>query len=165
MASATRHEPVRASGWTPQEQYVVLAHLRGLLGAALAYTGDDRQAESLVRDTLGSASARPMDVDEPGVWLHARLWTSFQERAGGDGAGDGVADPEPARTLGEALAALPAPSRAAVHLVDVEGLSYRQLAQVLGASTAEAAALLHGARRRLIAAMSAGGRRPTEAAS
>ena len=165
MRTATRHEPARASGWTPQEQYVVLAHLRGLLGAALAYTGDDRQAESLVRDALRSTSARPMDVDEPSVWLHARLWASFQERAGGDGPGDVAIDPEPAPTLGEALAALPAPSRAAVHLVDVEGLSYRQLAQVLGASTHEAAALLHGARRRLVAAMSAGSRRPTEAAT
>lgn len=156
MPPRTRHEPARTATWTAHERGLVKAHLPGLLGTARAYVGD-AAAEGLVRDALRSAAADPADGDDPAGWLHAHLWASLERRGGHADGGAASAGCPGARR--DALMALPARSRAAVTLADIEGLSYAQLARALDTSVEAASALLHDTRRRLLPALD-GPRRP-----
>jgi DNA-directed RNA polymerase specialized sigma24 family protein len=148
-------------GWSAKQRELVAAHLPGLLGAAAVHTGSQRRGETLVEATLRAAARDVFDEDDPCSWLHAHLWARLSP--GSDEASPGPGAPEvdqrAARhhrgtlhegTLHDAVAALPPDARAAVHLVDVEGLSYEQLARVLRISAAQAAAVLHDARRQLV---------------
>jgi RNA polymerase sigma-70 factor (ECF subfamily) len=59
----------------------------------------------------------------------------------------------PAEAVREAAQGLPAGHRIALYLIDVEGLSYRQAAKVIGTSPGAVAAGLRQARRRLRAVL------------
>lgn len=148
-------------GWSAGQRELVTAHLESLLGAAMAHTGSHRRAEALVENTLRAAARDVFDEDDPGAWLHAHLWARLRQNGddarpgpGAPDAGRGAARGQP-RTLADAVAALPPEARAAVHLVDVEGLSYDRLARVLGTSVVAAAAVLHDARRQLVPVVTA----------
>ncbi len=160
MQRRTRQQPPDEPALSTRQREAVRAHLPSLFGAAMAYTGSGPEAELLVSDALRSAAADRVDEDDPLVWLHAHLWTRFEEHRQHGGplaAADGTTGPTtgatPPPSLRAAVAALSPAARAAVHLVDLEGLSYARLARVLGTSRQEAAALLHDARRQLIPAV------------
>lgn len=148
-------------GWNARQREVVIAVLPSLLSTALVHSGDHGVAEALVEATLRAAARDVPDEEDPRAWLHAHLWARVREL--GDHDGHDPIGPASGRrragdrhgTLREAVATLPAQARAAVHLVDVEELSYAQLARVLGTNRAEAAASLHDARRRLVPAVTA----------
>lgn len=157
MARPARHQDSGGCGCSARRRALITAHLPSLLGAALAYRGSHDQAESLVRATLWDAAAQVPDEEDPLSLLHALLWhrhlASEAATAPPEAAPTtmpGSADGAPA-TLVDAVAALPAPARAAIHLVDVAGLSYVQLARVLGTEVEAAARLLHATRRQLAA--------------
>jgi len=153
MQRRTRQQPPGGLALSARQREAVRAHLPSLFDAALSYTGSGPTAERLVRDALRSAAAGPADEDDPLVWLHAHLWARFEEHRQHDeqlAADDGTTAAAPPTSLRAAVAALSPAARAAVHLVDLEGLSYARLARVLGTSRQEAAAVLHDARRQLI---------------
>ncbi len=140
-AAHLRGQPV--VGWSSRQRALVHEQLPGLLRTALVYLGTHERAEALVEQTLRAAARSVLDEEDPTAWLHAHLWARFRAapRDGG-AAGNGT-------SAAAALAALPPPQRAAVQLVDGEGLSYAQLARVLDTDLHEAASLLHDARRQL----------------
>ncbi len=119
-----------------------------LLGAAQVYTGDPSRAESLVLEVLRTAGREAALVER-----HRLLWRGWQAHLAHTATSTSAPSGSP--PLHDALAALPPAARAAVHLVDVEGLSYAELATVLGTDREQAAALLHDARRRLVPAVTA----------
>jgi RNA polymerase sigma-70 factor (ECF subfamily) len=71
-------------------------------------------------------------------------------------------DGEEARAVTRLLECLQPDDRAAIVLKDVEGLSYRQLALVLGVPPGTVMSRLHRARQRLLAAARANGELPME---
>lgn len=167
MQRPAGHHRAGRHGWTPQQRELVTDHLPSLLATATVYLDSRRAAEVLVVATLRAAAREAPDEADPLTWLHAHLWARFRA---GDGEephtpaepdadqplppdGPGTHDHPP--TLAQRLAALPPRARAAVHLVDREGLSYAQLARVLATSRPEAAAILHDARRTLVPAVAA----------
>ncbi|MFO7960683.1 MAG: RNA polymerase sigma factor [Nitriliruptoraceae bacterium] len=154
MERSDGHQQAGPLGWSVQQRELVIAHLPSLLGAALAYCGRHRRAERLVEETLRTAAREAPDEDQPLTWLHTHLWARFLDLGDepdhtGPASGHQPPHDDPG-TLPAAITALPPAARAAVHLVDVEGLSYAQLARVLGMTTQEAMAVLHAARRQLI---------------
>lgn len=165
MQRPAGHHQAGRPAWTAQQRDLVTAHLPSLLATARVHLDSHRAAEALVAATLRAAAREVPDATDPLTWLHAHLWTRFPA---GDGEephtpaepdadqplpadGPGTHDHPP--TLAQRLAALPPRARAAVHLVDAEGLSYAQLARVLATSRPEAAAILHEARRTLVPAV------------
>lgn len=133
---------------------LLLAELPGLYATALLHTGSQEQAVELVRATLRASSADEPSPDGLRVSLHTRLWTCYLA-TDPTGSASGRMAPEAGTPVGDALASLPAAARTAVYLVDAEGLTYTELAQVLGLPTDMAAALLHAARRMLVSDLAA----------
>ncbi len=158
MQRPDRHHRADHVGWSGAQRGLVVAQLPSLLRAALVYSGSQPLAETLVEQALSAAARDVPDEDEPHAWLHAHLWARFLDLSG-HGGQDPIG-PTPGHlppeddpgTLRAAVAALPPTARAAVHLVDGEGMSYAQLARVLGTNTQEATAMLHAARRELVPA-------------
>jgi RNA polymerase sigma-70 factor, ECF subfamily len=152
----------------------VVPELPVLLGVARRITGDPTDAEDLVQETLIRAyrAIDRFDGRHPRAWLLTILrntWRNMNRRArphlldkdedilsvpatGADGRGgaeeqvlDGVLEAE----LAAALQNLSPNHRAVVVLVDVDGLTYQEAADVLGLPTGTVMSRLHRARKRL----------------
>jgi RNA polymerase sigma-70 factor, ECF subfamily len=152
----------------------VVPELPVLLRVARRITGDPADAEDLVQETLIRAyrAIERFDGRHPRAWLLTILrntWRNMNRRArphlldndedilsvpaaGADGRSgaeeqvvDGVLDAE----LAAALQALSPNHRAAVVLVDVDGPTSREAADVLGVPTGTVMSRLHRARKRL----------------
>jgi RNA polymerase sigma-70 factor, ECF subfamily len=152
----------------------VVPELPVLLRVARRITGDAADAEDLVQETLLRAfrAVDRFDGRHPRAWLLTIMrntWRNMNRRArpqllydeadilavpatGADGRSgaeeqvlDGVLDAE----LAAGLRALSDKHRAVVVLVDVDGLSYQEAADVLGVPTGTVMSRLHRARKRL----------------
>ena len=132
-----------------QEAFVrVFRGLRDFQGQAAFKTWLHRIVVNLALDALRRRSRHPGasydDAREPGEEAREEVGTRPDE------------DPDralEAREAGEAirmaLEELPAPQRAALLLREVEGLSYQEIAEVLGCAVGTVMSRLHYARRRL----------------
>ncbi len=148
-------------GQVTEFEQVALVHLDALYQVALRLTRNRAEAEDVVQDAFLRAF-RSFDRFNPGTncraWLFTILRNVFLNRVRSQGrevleadVGDRVTAEAvgEARTVGgnpeeellqsvlhgdvdRALKALPLPFREAVVLVDLEGLSYREVAEVLG---------------------------------
>jgi RNA polymerase sigma-70 factor, ECF subfamily len=152
----------------------VVPELPVLLRVARRITGDPTDAEDLLQETLIRAfrAVDRFDGRHPRAWLLTILrntWRNMNRRArprllddqddilsvpaaGADGRSgaeeqvlDGVLDAD----LAAALRDLSANQRAVVVLVDVDGLTYREAADVLGVPSGTVMSRLHRARKRL----------------
>lgn len=169
----------------PQDQRFreqVLPELDVLYRVALRLTRSPQQAEDLVQDTLERAFAafHRFDGRHPRAWLLTILRNTRrndlrrrrpdlleQEVAsrlpaqGEDGAQDATATQAIAAQLtpavGAAIAALSPKHRAVLVLVDLDGLSYREAAEVLGVPVGTVMSRLHRARRRVRVRLEAAG--------
>jgi len=140
---------------------VALVHLDTLFRYALRLTQNRAEAEDLVQETYLRAFRR-FDQFEAGTncraWLFTIMRNIFLNRVRRSGielttddlaaweSGDSVTAPDPIRGTPEdeflltvlhgdvdrALRGLPAPYREAIVLADLEGLSYREVSEVLG---------------------------------
>lgn len=152
----------------------VVPELPVLLRVARRVTGDPTDAEDLVQETLIRAykAIDRFDGRHPRAWLLTILrntWRNMNRRTrphlldneeiilsvpatGADGRSgaeeqvlDGVFDAE----LASALQSLSHNHRAVVVLVDIDGLTYQEAADVLGIPSGTVMSRLHRARRRL----------------
>ena len=152
----------------------VVPELPVLLRVARRMTGNPTDAEDLVQETLVRAyrAVDRFDGRHPRAWLLTILrntWRNMNRRsrpvlldtgdemlsvpaAGADGRRgaeehvlDGMLDAE----LATGLRDLPAKHRAVVTLVDIDGLTYQEAADVLGIPTGTVMSRLHRARKRL----------------
>lgn len=152
----------------------VVPELPVLLRVARRLTGDATDAEDLVQETLVRAyrAVDRFDGRHPRAWLltiQRNAWRNMNRRrrpqllddeeqalrvpaAGADGRSgaeehvlDGVLD----AALADGLRALSDQHRAVVLLVDVDGLTYQEAADVLGVPTGTVMSRLHRARTRL----------------
>lgn len=156
-------------------QTYVVPELELLYGMAVRLTHDPHDAEDLVQDTLIRAfrAIDRFDGRYPRAWLLTILRNTNINRGrkqtpsllydpdrtlgavpapGADGR-DGSAEPALARVpdpvLVETLLALPDHHQAVVALVDIDGLSYREAAELLDVPVGTVMSRLHRARRRL----------------
>lgn len=153
----------------------VLPEVDLLFAMAMRLTRDRHDAEDLVQDTLLRAyrAADRFDGRHPRAWLLTILRntninrgrkripallfdpddTLSQVAAPGADGRDGAAEPALDRivdpVLVRALQALSADHQAVVALVDVDGLSYQEAADLLGVPIGTVMSRLHRARRRL----------------
>lgn len=163
----------------------VVPELDVLLRVARRLTGDAHLAEDMVQETLLRAyrAVDRFDGRHPRAWLLTILRNTFRnhlrdrdrvsdfseeilartEARGPDGRSgpeeivlDTVLDPPVAR----ALRALPDRFRAVVLLVDVDGLSYRETADLLGIPIGTVMSRLHRARNRMRDALRSAGHLP-----
>ena len=170
-------EPDRTAGTsagTDAFRRYVVPELPVLLRVARRITGDPTDAEDLVQETLMRAyrAIDRFDGRHPRAWLLTILrntWRNMNRRArphlfdseedilsvaagGADGRGgaeeqvlDRVLDAELARALQD----LSHKHRAAIVLVDIDGLSYQEAADVLAIPPGTVMSRLHRARKRL----------------
>lgn len=156
-------------------QTYVVPELELLFAMAMRLTGDRNEAEDLVQDTLVRAfrAIDRFDGRYPRAWLLTILRNTNINRGrkvvpsllydpdrtlgaiaapGADGR-DGAAEPALERiadpVLVEALQRLPEHHQAVVSLVDVDGLSYREAAELLDVPVGTVMSRLHRARQRL----------------
>lgn len=156
------------------EQYVV-PELELLYAMAMRFTRDPHLAEDLVQDTIVRAYRAILRFDGryPRAWLLTILRNTNINRARkksptllhdpdltfsqlpgrGADARDGTAEPafhgELHPALEQALLELSDDHQAVIALVDVDGLSYREAAQMLDVPEGTVMSRLHRARRRL----------------
>lgn len=151
---------------------LVVPEIEVLLRVATSMTRDARDAEDLVQDTLLRAyrGLDGFDGRHPRAWLltilrNTEINRHRRRRPGLLGPDDG-ARPDPvaddgasaedaaiAGSLGsevaDALAALPAPFREAVELIDLAGMSYAEAAEVAGIPEGTLMSRAFRARRRM----------------
>jgi RNA polymerase sigma-70 factor, ECF subfamily len=152
----------------------VVPELEVLLRVARRLTGSVADAEDLVQETAIRAykAIDRFDGRHPRAWLLTILrntWKNMNRRArlpsvddadvllnvaahgpeGRNAPEELVVDIELSTELAAALCALPPAFRHVVLLVDVDGLSYEEAADVLGIPTGTVMSRLHRARRRL----------------
>ena len=162
---------VDASRRTPFEQHV-LPEIEVLLRVARSLTGNDADAEDLVQDTLIRAhnGIDRFDGRHPRAWLLTILRNAHVNRhrrrrpillrdpdltfdrasqAAGPERTDAFVDLELDAELSRALGRLSEPFRLVVELVDIQGLSYAEAAEVLGIPPGTVMSRLHRARARL----------------
>ncbi len=144
-----------------------------LYRVALTMAGQPADAEDLVQDTLVRAyrAIDRFDGAHPRAWLLTILRNTHRNRLRtrvpallhdderdtgildrlGDArsAEDIVVDAQFEAVVAEALAALPTMHRVVIQLVDVDGLSYAEAAQVLGVPRGTVMSRLHRARARI----------------
>jgi RNA polymerase sigma-70 factor (ECF subfamily) len=168
----TARDPDRDAAF---RRYVV-PELEVLYAVAMRLTRDPHDAEDVVQDTLLRAyrSMDRFDGRYPRAWLLTILRNANVNRArkrtpdllheeertlgalpsnGADGRADGAAETALARipddTLVAALHRLSNDHRAVVALVDIDGLSYREAAEVLDVPIGTVMSRLHRARHKL----------------
>ena len=129
----------------------VLPGLDQVYGAALCLTGDPAEAEDLVVEAFARAyqaflQRQPRTRRQ--VWLYRILVAARQEQrpAGGSAAAVAAGDQPPVR---RALWELPEDLRFAIHLADVNGFSYQEIAEITGTSAGTVSTRLRDARRLL----------------
>jgi RNA polymerase sigma-70 factor (ECF subfamily) len=157
---------------TPAWDEIVAEYSAAVYRLAYRLTGNPHDAEDLTQDVFVRIF-RSLDRYEPGNlsgWIHrittnlfldrARRGTRIRFDAFAEGAEDRLAsaDVEPARSLEDAgfesdiegaLRALPEDFRVAVVLCDVEGLSYAEIADILGMKVGTVRSRIHRGRKRL----------------
>jgi RNA polymerase sigma-70 factor (ECF subfamily) len=182
-------DPTAASGAEQRHQTFarcVLPEVDVLLRVALSLTRRPADAEDLVQDTLTRAyqGIDSFDGAHPRAWLltimrHAQINrtrrqrpellddqdAAFERLAATEGLGamtpEGLVVGEMFdRVVSDALAALPDRFLAAVTLVDVDGLSYKEAAEVLGVPIGTVMSRLHRARARMRKRLVAAGLAP-----
>lgn len=162
---------------------LVLPELPVLLRVALRFTGQGADAEDLVQDTLLRAwrSLDGFDGRHPRAWLltvlrHAEINRHRRRRpellddpdapaerhlsAAGPSAEQVVLDRAFGAVVEAALLDLPDVMRQAVLLGDVDGLSYAEIAAILGVPEGTVASRLHRARNRIRRRLQAAGLTP-----
>ena len=129
----------------------VLPSLDQVYGAALCLTGDPAEAEDLVAEAFARAyeaflQRQPRTGRQ--VWLYRILVAARREQrpAAGSAAAVAAGDQPPVR---RALWELPEDLRFAVHLADVNGFSYQEIAEITGTSAGTVSTRLRDARRLL----------------
>lgn len=163
----------------------VVPELGVLYRVALTLTGQPADAEDLVQDTLIRAfrAVDRFDGAHPRAWLLTILRHTHLNRLRGRSATllrdadqveltlERLGEPEPSAeevvvspqfeaVVAHALAALPDRYRAVVTLVDVEGLSYQEAADLLGVPRGTIMSRLHRARGRIRTQLVAAGLAP-----
>lgn len=163
----------------------VVPEIPVLYRVALSLTGQPADAEDLVQDTLIRAfrAVDRFDGAHPRAWLLTILRHAHLNRVRGrkpvllrDGGSveltlERVGKPEPSAedvvvsdlfesVVAEALAALPDKHREVVTLVDIDGLSYQEAADVLGVPRGTVMSRLHRARARIRTRLTAAGLAP-----
>ena len=169
------------------DEYVV-PEIPVLYRVALSLAGQPADAEDLVQDTLIRAyrAIDRFDGAHPRAWLltilrhthlnrvRVRSAVLLSDRDGLDGVTDALdrrGAPAPAAeevvvselfeaVVAEALAALPDKHRQVIQLVDLEGLSYQETADVLGVPRGTVMSRLHRARARIRTRLVAAGLAP-----
>jgi RNA polymerase sigma-70 factor (ECF subfamily) len=148
----------------------VLAHRSELFAAALRLSGGRAEAEDLVQDAILRAWVF-FDRFEPGTngraWMHRILFRTFVDRyrrrrrereilgqvhqeelhAAGSALGSGLPTERLSDEVERAIAKLHPDFREVLELVDLEGKSYRDAAQVVGCPVGTVMSRLHRARR------------------
>jgi len=152
----------------------VLPEVAVLYRVALSLTGQPADAEDLVQDTLIRAyrAVDRFDGAHPRAWLltilrHTHINRNRRRRpfllADGDGMGvvmERLAPSAPASdevlistqfqvVVADALAALPEKHRAVLALIDIDGMTYQEAADVLGIPRGTVMSRLHRARKRI----------------
>ena len=153
----------------------VVPELDVLLRVARRLTRDVQEAEDLVQDTLRRAyrAVDRFDGAHPRAWLLTIMRNANRNRArkrrpelfvdeermlsalpargadGREGPAESVAERLPDAALVDALARLSPAHRAVVALVDLDGLSYRETADLLDGPVGTVTSRLHRARRAL----------------
>ena len=165
--------------------HFVVPEIPVLYRVALSLTGQPADAEDLVQDTLIRAfrAVDRFDGAHPRAWLLTILRHTHLNRVRGrrpvllrDGESveltlELVGKPEPSAeevvvgdlfesVVAEALAALPDNHREVVTLVDIDGLSYQEAADVLGVPRGTVMSRLHRARARIRTRLTAAGLAP-----
>ena len=162
----------------------VLPHLDRLYSAALRYTHNPTDAEDLVQETIAKAYRSFHQYREGTnlkAWLYRVLHTTYismyrkAQRRPQESLQDEIDDfsffDELSRTTGssperevldtftavevtDALAELPDTFREAVYLADVEGFSYKEIAEIMGTPVGTVMSRLHRGRKSLQRALS-----------
>lgn len=162
-----------------------LPQLWRLYPAALRLAGTQRDAEELVAETYARAYASLSERGDAGIttWLYRNMASAAEEGAWpdyrlgqdgdagtgtgtGPGTGDGAGarnprgtpqrlDGVPGGTVKEALHEVPARSRFAIYLADVEGYSAPAIARILQLPSGSVTSRLRRGRRKLRAALEA----------
>lgn len=153
----------------------VLPEIPVMYGIARRLTASPQDAEDLVQDTLVKAfrAIESFDGRYPRSWLLTILrntnanrlrkrtpdlledeWTTLgrmpaEGADGRDGPAEVVADAMASQAVLDALRHLPPHYRAVVALVDIDGLAYREAAEVLGVPLGTVMSRLHRARAKL----------------
>ncbi|MFU8840613.1 MAG: sigma-70 family RNA polymerase sigma factor [Nitriliruptoraceae bacterium] len=181
-ASMTDAAPVPARGRDQRFREQVLVELPVLLRVARRLTRDGNDAEDLVQDTLVRAyrAFDRFDGRYPRAWLLTILRNTHRNQLrkrrpdlmddevagalpaqGGDGRIDGVLDAALHDDLDPivraALASLSTKHRAVVALVDLDGLTYREAADLLEVPVGTVMSRLHRARAKVRAHLEANG--------
>ncbi|HIT74579.1 MAG TPA: RNA polymerase sigma factor SigE [Candidatus Avipropionibacterium avicola] len=181
MTDAVEDRGASGSGEQPEWQpltweQVVTQHSARVYRLALRLTGNPHDAEDLTQDVFVRVF-RSLDRYRPGTfegWLH-RITTNLfldgarrKQRIRFDLMADDVDERVPARDPGpsqvlldqdldhdvaQALAALSPEFRAAVVLCDIEGLSYEEIADVLGLKLGTVRSRIHRGRSQLRTAL------------
>lgn len=163
----------------------VLPEIQVLFRVALSVTGQPSDAEDLVQDTLlrawrsietfdgrhnrawlltilrnanvnGHRRRRPYLLDDPDLGLERRA----ANQPVGPSAEDLLCDRTFDDTVEAALNELPAGFREVITLVDVDGLTYAEAAQVLNLPVGTVMSRLHRARKRIRSQLAAAGLTP-----
>ncbi len=164
--------------------HYVVPEIPVLYRVALSLTGQPADAEDLVQDTLiwAFCAAARFDGAHPRAWLTILRHTHLNRVRGRkpvllrDGESveltlERVGKPEPSAeevvvsdlfesVVAEALAALPDKHREVVTLVDIDGLSYQEAADVMGVPRGTVMSRLHRARARIRTRLTAAGLAP-----
>lgn len=162
---------------TPSWDEIVTEHSARVYRLAYRLTGNRHDAEDLTQDVFIRVF-RSLDRYEPGNfggWIHRITTNLFLDRVRRsarirmDGFSDGAEDrivsssAAPHETVDDAafdsdieaaLATIPEDFRVAVVLCDVEGLSYEEIADVLGVKIGTVRSRIHRGRTQLRAALS-----------
>jgi len=118
-----------------------------LYGAALRYTKNSHDAQDLVQDTYAKAftSFHQFEPGEDWQIADASSHTSDQGKSAEDEVLENIAD----KDVKDALAAMPDEFRMTVYLSDVEGFSYKEIAEITGVPTGTVMSRLHRGRKLL----------------
>lgn len=145
-----------------------LPRLGQLYPAALRMAGVPSDAQDLVIETYARAYASLGQRGDASItaWLYRNMADAAEERGLTGGTGPGAEAPErhgppvclddvPGSDVAEALEQVPARSRFAIYLADVEGFSSSAIARIMQLPVSKVVSRLHQGRRQLRAALEA----------